>query len=649
MSAEPTDLPRLATGAGSAVPLYFDSAAHRLFAWLHRPAAPAAPGMGLVICKPFGYEALCAHRSVRAFADAAVELGVPALRFDYRGTGDSGDLEPAADQIDVWRQDVAAAVSELRRQTGVQRVCLLGFRLGALLALLAGASEAVDALILVAPVLSGRRYLRELRTTQLAAAEPGTLIRNDPQAPGVGSMEVSGFSLSAATVAHLSQLDVSAPAQPPASDVLIIDRDDLPAARGWSELLPGLGARTRYVALPGFVEMIMTAPHAAVIPQSMLAAMRDWLGSLPGARPAPPAGADAAHGRGQPRSPAPVLALVSDACPADAAPSEHPVLLGAQRTLFGILTRPAADEPRRRAVILLNAGATHHIGSGRVYVSLARRWARRGYVVLRMDLAGLGDSATRPGEPDNVVFPPAALEDVRTALDFLRQHYDAREVAVGGLCSAAYHALRAAVAGLPVNRLLMVNPQNFVWDEDQLSSDLPPAEVVREVGGYRERVLSAAAWKRLLGGQVNVWHIVRVYLHRVRIAVQSAAYDAARALHIRLPHDLGSELQEIAARGIRVVFVFARGDPGVELLRIQGGSALRRLGDRCHVHIVDSADHTFTQSRARAVLEQTLTDELFVRHDELADTAGARLLARAGGNDGHPAGTEGQRRPIPRG
>ena len=631
MSAEPTDLPRLATGAGSAVPLYFDSAAHRLFAWLHQPAVPAAPGLGLVICKPFGYEALCAHRCVRAFAEAAVELGVPTLRFDYRGTGDSADIEPAADQIDVWRQDVAAAVRELRRQTRVQRVCLLGFRLGALLALLAGASEAVNGVMVVAPVLSGRRYLRELRTTQLAAAEPGTVIRKDPQTPGVGSMEVSGFSLSAASVAHLSQLDLSVPAQPPASDVLVIDRDDLPGARGWSESLARLGVRTRYVALPGFVEMIMTAPHAAVTPQSMLAAMRDWLPSLPGASSAPPADDDAAHlGRAQPRLPAPLLPLAGDGYPSDVAPSERPVLLGAERSLFGIITEPAADEPRRRAVILLNAGATYHIGSGRVYVSLARRWARRGYVVLRMDLAGLGDSATRPGQPDNEVFPPAALEDVRTALDFVARHYDAREVALGGLCSAAYHALRAAVAGLPVNRLLMVNPQNFVWDEDQMSSDLPPAEVVRNVGGYRERVFSAAAWKRLLGGQVNVWHIVRVYLHRVRIAVESAARNAARALHIRLPHDLGSELEEIAARGIRVVFVFARGDPGVELLRIQGGSAVKRLGDRCHVHIVDSADHTFTQSRARAVLEQTLSDELFVRHDEVADTAGARPVARAG-------------------
>jgi len=100
----------------------------------------------------------------------------------------------------------------------------------------------------------------------------------------------------------------------------------------------------------------------------------------------------------------------------------------------------------------------------------------------------------------------------------------------------------------------------------------------------------------------------------VQLALESATRDAARRLHIRLPRDLGWELGEITAHGVSVVLVFASGDPGIELLRIQGGSAVKRLGDRCRVHIIDSADHTFTQSATRAALEQVLCDELFARH-----------------------------------
>src|SRR5208282_2648583 len=88
--------------------------------------------------------------------------------------------------------------------------------------------------------------------------------------------------------------------------------------------------------------------------------------------------------------------------------TERPVFLASQAVLFGIVTEPEEKAARHGGVILVNAGADYHIGASGVYVELARRWARRGYVVLRMDLAGLGDSATRCGQPDNVVFPPAA-------------------------------------------------------------------------------------------------------------------------------------------------------------------------------------------------------------------------------------------------
>src|ERR1700733_11928241 len=132
---------------GSAQALYFNSGEHRLFGWLHRALRGSTAGVGVVVCQPFGYEAICAHRGMRAFAEAIAAAGMPALRFDYVGTGDSPEIDPQADQLQIWTRDVLAAAEELRLRTGVRRVCLLGFRLGALLATLAAQNNTVSALV----------------------------------------------------------------------------------------------------------------------------------------------------------------------------------------------------------------------------------------------------------------------------------------------------------------------------------------------------------------------------------------------------------------------------------------------------------------------------------------------------------------------
>ena len=284
---------------------------------------------------------------------------------------------------------------------------------------------------------------------------------------------------------------------------------------------------------------------------------------------------------------------------------------------FGILTEPPAAEARRRGVIFVNDGATYHVGANRLNVALARRWAREGYTVLRMDLAGLGDSNTRAGRANDDVFPPEALDDIGAAVQFLQSRYGIQDITLAGLCSGAYHALRAAVAGLSISRILMVNPQNFFWKEGATLEDLQLAEVVRNPSLYRERLLSADAWRRLLTGRVNVWRIVQIYFYRPLLTVESKLRELARFIHIRLPNDLGWELERIGARALRIVFVFSRGDPGIDLLTIQAGSSIKRLGKHCHVHIIDGADHTFTDSDSRAALEKILSTELLVRQSSL--------------------------------
>jgi dienelactone hydrolase len=625
---EGTDV-RIAAGGDEA--LYIPSGDRQLFGWLSRPPGSVAAHWGMVLCKPFGFEALCGHRSMRVFAGMAASLGIPVLRFDYLGTGNSDEIAPDADQIDIWTRDIVNAVAELRRRTGVARVCLLGFRLGALLSVLAARQCQVDALALVAPVLSGRKYLREARTAQLAAEAAEAAVSGMAVATPAadGSMEVNGFPLSAASVARLATLEVDGLELPGIADALLIDRRDLPVARAWAQALGARGTRVTHHSLPGFIEMMLTDPQFVSLPQEMISATRNWLSTLAavGRPPWPPAGNAATFVS---RS----TALILPGAPAGEGGadgreiSERPVFFGDEETLFGIVTAPDGQETRRRVVILLNAGATYHIGSSRMYVSLARRWAQRGYYVLRMDLSGLGESRARTGCAENNVFPPDAIEDIRAAVEFMQRRYGAREITLSGLCSGAYHSLRAAVAGLPLNRLLMVNAQNYFWDQGMTLEGLQLAEVVRNPTIYRARIFSARAWKRFLTGQVNIWRIVRIYLQRPLLAINSRLRDMARAAGIRLRNDLGRELETLIARGVRVVFVFARGEPGIDLLRIEAGSVVRRLGERCRVRIIDSADHTFSRSGPRQVLEEVLSEELFARHDSWTDQSGAERRAR---------------------
>jgi alpha-beta hydrolase superfamily lysophospholipase len=620
MSAEVQLLQSPVGAVGSAQALYFNSGEHRLFGWLHHSLNDLNADVGVVVCQPFGYEAICAHRGMRAFAEAIAAAGMPALRFDYLGTGDSPEIDPQADQLQIWTQDVLAAAQEMRLRTGVRHVCLLGFRLGALLATLAAAqSDTVSALVVVSPIITGRRYLRELRTTRMAASlgldhSETPLDKDEARVDG---MEVSGFAFSAATLAALAKVDLSTPQSAPLPQMLVIDSATMLAPGGRAHL-PDVQGRTTRVALPGLVEMLMTPPQFAQVPKEMIAATLDWLLKLPGQLPAmPDRGAGRPINESNSTGPTNELTLTGNASAPEVVWTERPVFFGADALLFGIVTQPTANEIRRRAVILLNAGADHHIGASRLYVSMARRWAQHGYVVLRMDLGGVGDSGTRPGHTDDDVFPQEAIDDIRAAIELLRSSYGIRDVTVAGLCSGAYHALRAAVAGLSVNRILMVNPQNYFWNPGETLQGLQLVEVVRNPGVYRERVFSLAAWKRMVTGRVNILRIAKIYFQRPLLAAESTLRDIARRLHIRLPNDLGTELEEVVARGVRVVFVFARGEPGIDLLKLQAGTSVIRLAERISIRIIDSGDHVFTRSGPRAMMEKIVSDELLARPEWL--------------------------------
>jgi pimeloyl-ACP methyl ester carboxylesterase len=530
------------------------------FGWVHRPAAPAS-GTALVIVPPFGYEAICAHRALRHLAEAAAGAGVLAVRFDLDGTGDSAGDDLERGRLDAWLASIDDAC-ELARASGAERIVLAGVRLGATLAAIAGSRRRdVAGLVAIAGVAAGKAYVREARALQqqLALAPPP---------PGVPALpedvhELVGFALPGELRTALAQTDLAA--HRPAPAVLLIDRDDLPGNTKYADALRSLGSAVEQVRLPGYVEMMLD-PHRAIVPQAIV----DATVAFAGARPA--AGTQ----------PARKLRIASHA-EIEAVTEE---LVAIDDCLVGVVTR--LRTPSRRAIVLLNAGGVYRVGPNRLHVAVARRLASRGDLVLRVDLSGIGDSRPRPGAAENVVYSDHAVADVAACVAWARRE-GAREVAVVGLCSGAYHALKAAVAGQPIDTVVPINPLTFFY-KPGMPLDFAAFRVTTDAQRYGKNLRSAESWRKLLRGDVDVGRVARVVAERARALAEHRARELARRLRLPLRDDLGSELYSLRRAGVAVRFIFAGDDPGRAMLVEQGGSAAARLS----ITVIDGPDHTFT-------------------------------------------------------
>ena len=119
----------------SITPLVFGSADAALFGVLTLPAPERTVDRGVVICSPLGYENVVYYRQLAVLARLLGDAGRPTLRFDWPGCGDSAGDDNDLDQVESYIDSVGAAVLALRERTGVEKVDLVGLRIGATLAL----------------------------------------------------------------------------------------------------------------------------------------------------------------------------------------------------------------------------------------------------------------------------------------------------------------------------------------------------------------------------------------------------------------------------------------------------------------------------------------------------------------------------------
>jgi pimeloyl-ACP methyl ester carboxylesterase len=150
-------------------PIRFGPAKRQMFGMLHQPEG-AARHEAILLCNPFGQEAIRCHRLQKLLADQLARHGFHVLRFDYYGTGDSAGEDLEGD-LDGWCQDVLVADAELRLRSGCKRVSWFGLRLGASIAALASrqSRNVLARLVLLDPVIDGSACLKEMADAHIEA------------------------------------------------------------------------------------------------------------------------------------------------------------------------------------------------------------------------------------------------------------------------------------------------------------------------------------------------------------------------------------------------------------------------------------------------------------------------------------------------
>jgi dienelactone hydrolase len=514
-------------------------------------------------------------------AEQLAEEGLVSFQVDYDGTGDSAGWEEEPGRAEAWERSVVAAV-EFLRAGGARHVSLVGMRLGANLAAAVSAECKPDALVLWDPCDSGRSYLREQEVLRSVyeTGPYGPASSADAPDGRPGSLEVLGTIYAAETVRAMSELDVGLVPDALEGSVLALLRPEKPPRRAVLERLSALKADL--AEAPEQDRMLDMRPDVFV-PHGTVATIVAWLERTVGPE----------------RSPV-NLAVQAAAVvqgPGGGGVVERTEHLGPNK-LFGIVARPEG-QTSGPTIVLLNAGTIDHTGPGRLWAQVARSWAEAGLQVVRVDLSGRGDSPARPGQPLDVTYSAEALDDVADIVQALSPGRPS-DVVLLGLCSGAYHAVRAG-ADLGTGGVLAINPI-FTGR----LSDVPTSVPAQDRRGTRPA--------KAAGQQA------RSFAHRVL----NGADDLFGALTRRLPDELRQWAVNRLVPGPRPALMFKRlqrgGSDTLVICRSNEGREMQR-GDKAvfrrlesnghfHLEVLPGIDHRLFTRAARAQVVQLLTDHV---------------------------------------
>lgn len=220
------------------VAFHFGSPQRRQVGLFHPAGGPVADDRAVLLCNPFGQEAVRSHRLYRVIAERLARRGLAVMRFDYHATGDSPGADEAGD-LDGWVDDARVALRELAGRSGARHIVCVGARLGATLAARASIGFAgISRLVLWDPVVQGPDYLALLRIRHVESLESSYSAidpawRRDLDDPQKITDEAMGFGMSSTLRQQIRKLGPHSVPLTPGVQVCVVSHPDDAVVAAW--------------------------------------------------------------------------------------------------------------------------------------------------------------------------------------------------------------------------------------------------------------------------------------------------------------------------------------------------------------------------------------------------------------------------------
>lgn len=564
-----------------------------LFQSANSVSPTVARNAAVLFLPPWGFEELCTHKLFRVMAEEFAADGIASLRFDYPGTGDALDDDAGTMTLDVWYNTISAAFALLRKKTGDLPIMLVGHGLGASLGLeMAERLEGLCGLVAMAPVGSGRGYLRELQMWA-RMIDDGLSLPEHLRLRDVTS--IAGLIMPDGVSSALKKKDFSTVNPHRSIPHLFVNRPDRPGDKALADLMASKGARVEQSDYLGFEAMIAN-PSMARLPLETMEHLVSWVVRCAAALGLPP------HPVSTPE--------ISDAAQLVTRDfRETAMRFGRGQRLYGILCEPVG--PRRGASVLLASTAyDRQSGWGRSGVAMARRLARAGIASFRFDPANVADSPPVPGFPEQVLYAETQYDDVEAALNVLEQR-DLLPVVGVGRCSGGYLIFSCMIKDHRLTGACLANPFAFYWDPKR-DVDASLRMVPRSLDTYKQLMFRGGTFRRLLKGDVDIKNAARNFLsvswgrfiHRTGLG--NIVTARARLNHAQVV----SAFKRLAKRKAKLVLLYSEDDVGLEHVYQHFGVDGHRLTryDNVEVQIVPDTDHNFSPEAAQQYYFKQIRD-----------------------------------------